>query len=111
MIMNFYNCSDLYYRLKVSIHYCAFCIKFHYSLTPVYLVINRCILGIFNVVSCSRHLYYKDAVGREIEIFYSICAVKFDGMISLDFPYINCSKGYRLLINMQNECDCFPETR
>jgi len=76
----------------------------------VYLVINRCSVGIFSVVSCSRHSYYKDAVGRDFEIFYSTCAIKYDGMISLGFPYINCSKGYRLLRNMQNERDCFPET-
>lgn len=73
------------------------------------LLINRCSVGIFNVVSC-QDLYYEDAVGRDFEIFCSTCAIKFDGMISLGFPYINCSKDYRLLRNMQNECECFPET-
>ena len=99
----------LYCRLKVSIHYCACCNKFPYSPTPVYLVINRCSVAIFTAVSCSRHSHYEDAVGRDFEIFYSTCALKFDGMISLGFPYITCSKGYRLSRNMQNECDCFPE--
>jgi len=48
-------------------------------------------------------------VGRDFAIFYSTCAIKFDGRIYLGFPYINCSKGYRLLRNMQNKCNCFPE--
>lgn len=58
----------------------------------MYLLLNRFSVGIINVVSCSGDSYYKDAVRRDFEIFFSTCAFKFDGMISLGFPTLNAAK-------------------